>query len=175
MESRFAARKSVSWSLVSVAAAGVADLRGVVEWVDALSAKTSWPTDRLLGVLERSRRRSSSLVRSPRPRDDVEARGSPEGRKGESEGEDRRTEALLPRIWIEGTAEWVLVISRLPFRSSGKRDVRVERRRSAGGFSPGRGGAVLWSKDGSVCEGGLVVWAGRREAEGTEADAVRGR
>jgi hypothetical protein len=44
-------------------------------------------------------------------------------------------------MWMLGTA---VVLSRLPFRSRGKRDVKVERRRSEGGFSLVRSAAAVF-------------------------------
>ncbi|ORY08909.1 hypothetical protein BCR34DRAFT_385934 [Clohesyomyces aquaticus] len=107
-----------------------AGLRGVVEWMEALSAPESGPIERMLGFEEGARGRNSSLERSNRPRADAaDARGAPVERK-------RLTEALLPPLmWaLKVEAGDEPVTSRLPLRSRGKRDVRVERRLSAEGL-----------------------------------------
>lgn len=196
---------SVAVLQLSVAAAA---FRGVVEWMEASSssARGSRLLDLLL-VVEGSRRRAASLCCrfSKRPRaEEVDARGSPVARKGESEG-SKRTEALLPLICIEGMTVWMPVASRLAFRSSGKRDVSVDRRRSVGGFSLvcaaagvfcsrtrsdwlridppetarcGRGrdwAAVVVVVLLLGVSGALGLGALRREAEGSDEDTVRGR
>jgi hypothetical protein len=91
-------------------------------------------------------RRVSTDGRAMGPREDeVEARGS----VGEEGSEGRRCEALLvPLICIEGTADdCVWATSREAFRRRGKRDVRVDRRRSVGRFSDADdAGGAAWAR-----------------------------
>jgi hypothetical protein len=61
--------------------------------------------------------------------DEVETRGSPVERKGETVWEGGVDEPLLPLLWTGGTeGVGAPVTSRLDFRSRGKREVKVERR-----------------------------------------------
>jgi hypothetical protein len=116
--------------------------------------------------MEESRGRGSLVLRSIRPRvDDVEARGAPVERKGETVWEGGVEETLLALMWTGGTeGVGVPVTSRLAFRSSGKRDVSVERRLSVVGLCGRRAGGwtLLWgqSAPGAVrAASGLWWWA----------------
>lgn len=117
----------------------------VAECIEALSEASRCRVGGRLESMEASRKRDSLPMRLRK--DDVEARGAPVERKGETVWEGGADETLLPLMWMEGTegvdVPDVPVTSRLAFRSRGKRDVRVERRLS-----------VLW---GSRAEGWTLL------------------